>query len=215
MLEELKQQVLDLSQKTERSGLCVHKAGNFSLRDRESGLIVMTPSALDRMTARVEDICVLSPSGEIAEIKKGLKPSSEGLLHLRVYALRSDVGAVVHTHSRYATAMAVLRKSIPPVLYEVALYGGKVPVAPYGRPGTKDLADSINDIIPCCDVCLLAAHGVLSTGVDAEDAYLKALHVEEAAAIYHMALCANGGKEPPLIPQEELDAWEYPKEISI
>lgn len=213
MLENLKRAVLSLAQRAERAGLCLHKTGNFSARDPQSGLIAITPSGVDRMTSDSGDICIMEPNGKVVEIREGQKPTSETLLHLRAYNLRPDVRVVAHTHSRHATAMAVLRREIPPIVYEVMVYGGKVPLAPYGRPGTNALADSIDGIIPHYDVCLLAAHGVLAVGTDIESVYLKALYVEETAALYHLALSAGCGKEPPVISLEEIKAWKYPKEI--
>lgn len=213
MLTELKRTVLDLGRRCEANGLCLYKSGNFSARDSESGLIAITSSGVDRMIATPEDVCILDLDGRVVESAPERKPTSEALLHLRAYRLRPDVNAVAHTHSRYATAMAVLRREIPPVVYEVMVYGGKVPLAPYGRPGTSALADSVDKILPRYDVCLLTAHGVLAVGPDPESTFLKALYVEEVATLYHLALTANGGKEPPTVPPEEIAAWEYPKEI--
>ena len=213
MLTELRRAVLELGRRCESSGLCLYKSGNFSARDPESGLIAITPSGLDRMTATPADICLVDPEGRVLECTPGQKPTSEALLHLRAYRLRGDINAVAHTHSRCATAMSILRREIPPVVYEVMVYGGKVPLALYGRPGTSALADSVNDILPRYDVCLLTAHGALAVGTDIESTFLKALYVEEVATLYHLALTANGGKEPPTLPLEEIAAWEYPKEI--
>lgn len=214
MLEKLKEEVLTLSVRCEKAGMCLHKSGNFSIRDPESNLVAITSSGVDRMTAGISDICVLDLNGKVLEAAEGRKPTSEALLHLKAYQLRPDVMCVAHTHSRYATVMAVLRREIPPVVYEVMTYGGRVPLAPYGRPGTPALAESINGIISEYDVCLLSGHGVLAAGVDTESVWLKSLYVEEVAGLYHAALAANGGKEPPIIPLEEIRAWHYPKEIA-
>ena len=213
MLDELKRSVLQLARRCETRGLCLPRSGNFSMRDPDTGLVAVTPSALDRMSGDLSDICIVDLSGKAIEVKEGLKPTSEIQLHLRVYELRPDIRAVIHTHSRYATTLAILRREIPPVVYEVMYYGGKVPLAPYGRPGTSELADSVNGIIPHNDVCLLTAHGMLSTGADAESAFIKALYVEESATLYYLALVANGGKEPPTLPMEELEAWQYPEDF--
>jgi L-fuculose-phosphate aldolase len=126
--------------------------------------------------------------------------------------------AVAHTHSVFATSFAVLKKPIPAIVYEVAGMGltkGRVPVAPYGRPGTPALAESVVDAVKEADAFLLAMHGAVAVDKDIYEAFLKAAYVEELAELYHRTLTANGGKEPDSFPQEELQQWEYPKEIKF
>ena len=73
MLENLKRAVLSLAQRAERAGLCLHKTGNFSARDPQSGLIAITPSGVDRMTSDSGDICIMEPNGKVVEIRETLE----------------------------------------------------------------------------------------------------------------------------------------------
>lgn len=216
MLENLKQVVVDVAQKAQRIGLCSHKAGNFSIRDKETGYVLITPSAVDREKLTAKDICVVDLDANIIEVETDVKPTSEILMHLQAYKTRPDLNAIAHTHSKYATMFAVLEKEIKPVIYEVATYGGRVPIAPYGRPGTPALAESIIEPLQTSDVCLLAKHGVFCSDKESlEEALLKAIYIEEVAEIYYGTIMLNGGKEPDYISQEELDSWKYPSQVNL
>lgn len=218
MLEMLKQQVVKYALSAERSGLCKHRAGNFSARDPESGLVCITPTGVDREELSYHDICVVDLDAKVIEAETGLRPTSETLMHLAAYKSRSDIHAVAHTHSRFATSFAVLKKIIPAIVYEVAALKckkGYIPLAPYGRPGTPELADSIVEPLKIADVALMESHGVIAVDHDLKEALLKAHYVEELAEIYYRTLMINRGNEPPTVPLEELQQWEYPKEITL
>ena len=219
MLEFLKSEVVAIAKRAQREGLCKHKSGNFSARDPETGYVVITPTSLDRELLTARDMVVMDLDANVIENLSGLRPTSESLMHLTIYKTRPDVQAIVHTHSMYATVFAVLEKPIPAVVYEIAnlkCSKARIPVAPYGRPGTPALAESV--VAPCqeADVFLLQGHGAVAVDEGSiDEAYLKACYIEELAELYHHALTANGGKEPKSFPPEELLRWEYPKEIKF
>jgi L-ribulose-5-phosphate 4-epimerase len=218
MLEDLKKQLVKIAQDADRSGLCKHRSGNFSIKDEKTGYVVVTPSGVDREELTYHDICVVDLEACVIEVETNVRPTSELLMHLQAYKSRSDILAVVHTHSRFATSFAVLKKEIPAVVYEGATLGGEcgvIPVAPYGRPGTKALSDSIIEPIRTADAILLESHGVVTVDKNPKEALLKAHYVEEIAEIYYRALMLNGGKEPTVISPEELKKWEYPSEIKF
>lgn len=218
MLEELKKQVVKIAQEADRSGLCKHRSGNFSIRDKETGYVVVTPSGVDREELTYHDICVVDLDANVIEIETAVKPTSELLVHLEVYKRREDIFSVVHTHSRFATSFAVLNKKIPAILYECANIGlkkGYIPVAPYGRPGTKALSDSIIEPIQISDIVLLEKHGVVAVDKDPKEALLKAQYAEELAEVYYRTLVINGGKEPDIFSVEELSDWKYPSQIKL
>ena len=112
-----------------------------------------------------------------------------------------------------------MNKPIPAIVYEVANLGltkGRVPVAPYGRPGTTDLADSVIESCKEADCFLLEKHGAVALdNRDIYEAFLKAAYIEELAELYHHALTANNCQEPPAFAQEELQKWEYPSQIKF
>ena len=201
MLDDLKLRVMNVAKQAQREGLCKHKSGNFSARDDETDMIVMDKDA------------------NVIENQTGLRPTSESLMHLKIYETRPDVMAVAHTHSMYATSFAVMNKPIPAVVYEIAnlkCSKARIPVAPYGRPGTPALADSVVEPVQEADVFLLQGHGAVAVDEGSvEEAYLKVCYIEELAQLYYNALSATGGKEPQSFPAEELQKWEYPKEIKF
>lgn len=219
MLEVLKKDVCDIAKRAQRDGLCKHKSGNFSARDLETGMIAVTPTSLDREEMSPRDIVVMNLDAEVLENESGLRPTSEVLMHIEIYRARPQVRAVVHTHSVYATAFAVLNKPIPAIVYEVANLGlskGRVPVAPYARPGTPELGQHVIEAVTEADCLLLEKHGTVAVDErNIYEAFLKAAYIEELAELYHHTLTANKGVEPGSFPQEELQKWAYPTQITF
>lgn len=218
MLEYLKNEVCAIAKKAQVDGLCMHKSGNFSSRDKETGYFVITPSAIDRDHLAPRDMIVMDLEYNVIENESNLKPSSEVMVHTAIYKKRPDIMSIVHTHSHYATAFAVLNKPIPAVVYEIVSLNtknGEIPVAPYQRPGTLELGESIANAMLESDAVLMEKHGAIAGGSDIQDAYLRANYLEDMAKIYHFALTANNGVEPNPLPKHELQSWEYPKEIKF
>ena len=181
--------------------------------------MVITPTSVDRELLTPRDMIVMDLDATVVENLSGLKPTSESLMHLMIYRQRPEATAIAHTHSAYATTFALLNKPIPAIVYEVANLGltkGRVPVAPYGRPGTTDLADSVIESCKEADCFLLEKHGAVALdNRDIYEAFLKAAYIEELAELYHHALTANNCQEPPAFAQEELQKWEYPSQIKF
>ena len=213
MLDDLKVNLIETAQKAQREGLCKHKSGNVSAYDRESGLFIITPSGIDRELLTPADICVLDLD---LNQKEGKKPSSESLMHAACYRERDDIFAIVHTHSKMATAFAVLNKRVPATVFEMFIFKTEnacIPVAPYARPGTKELADNVAKVIAKNDMALMERHGAIGVGKDLESALLCAHYIEEFSEIYYYTLQIGPGKEPPSFTQEELDSWRYPEQL--
>ena len=181
MLETLKKDVCQIAKRAQKDGLCKHKSGNFSARDLESGYVVITPTSVDRELLTPRDMIVMDLDATVVENLSGLKPTSESLMHLMIYRQRPEATAIAHTHSAYATTFALLNKPIPAIVYEVANLGltkGRVPVAPYGRPGTTDLADSVIESCKEADCFLLEKHGAVALdNRDIYEAFLKAAYM--------------------------------------
>ena len=127
MLEELKEKVCKANLDLVRHGLVIFTWGNVSAVDRSSGLVVIKPSGVDYGDMKPSDMVVVSLEGDIVEGK--LRPSSDTPTHLVLYKAFKEIGAVVHTHSTYATAWAQAGKDIPNI-------------------GTTH-ADYFHDAIPC------------------------------------------------------------------
>lgn len=217
MLEILKEKVVAAAKEAERLGMCKHKSGNFSIYDPETGYVVITPSGVARDILGTEHICLMDLEGRVIERKADVKPSSEAMMHLYIYRERKDIMAIVHTHARYSTAFSILNKPIPPIVYECAYLGneGMVPVAPYGRAGTVDLAEKVARVMKKYDCCLMESHGAIAGDTDMDRAFLRAQYVEEIAEMYYIALAAANGAEPRALPVEELQKWAYPVEIKL
>lgn len=219
MLESLKKDLCEIAKRAQHDGLCKHKSGNFSIRDEETGLLVVSPTGLDRDLMSARDVVVMNLDAQVIENESGLRPTSEVLMHIAIYNKRPEVRAIVHTHSMYATAMSVLNRPIPAIVYEVANLGltkARIPVVPYARPGIQALADYVGDAVMEADCMLLAQHGTVAVDSgNIYEAFLKASYIEELAELYHHTLTANGGKEPTHFEQAELGKWAYPSQITF
>jgi len=188
-LEKERNDVVAFGKKMITSRLTTATGGNISVFNRKEGLIAISPSGMDYMETRPEDVVVVRPDGSVVEGSR--KPSSETQLHLAQYERRSDVGAVVHTHSVYAATMATLRWEIPPMHYLVGFSGRKVPVASYATYGTAELARATAAAIGDNNAVLMANHGVLTVGRTLNAAFTVAEVVELMAQVYYQAKCVG------------------------
>ena len=133
-----------------------------------------------------EDIVTIGLEGEILEGSR--KPSSEYLLHLEIYKNFKNINAVMHTHSTYASAFAVCREDIPPIIEDmVQIAGGSIRVAEYALPGTVELAQKVVKAMGDRNACLLANHGLTGMGRNIEEAYKVCLIVEKSAQIAYIS----------------------------
>ena len=205
MLNYLKerQEVCNITSNMSAAGLVVGSWGNASTRLTEKEILI-TPSALGYDNMKPSDLMIVDMKGRALQGKH--KPSSELLLHLAVYESRSDVSAIVHTHSVYATSLAVARRSLPPIVEDlIQTVGGEVRVAPYGHPGSKELAFNCNSSLQERNAVLLANHGLVGVGKTLSEALEVCLVVEKAAKIYLLAGLA--GK--PYILDEDTVSFLY------
>lgn len=175
--------------------------GNLSVRAGEQFAITPTGVAYDELDAG--DVSVVTLEGNHVE---GLAPSSETPMHRGTYEA-AGVGAIVHTHSPWATTLSTLGEPVPPVHYMVALAGPEVPVAAYATYGTTELAENAVAAMERAEsrACLLANHGLLASGPDAEAAFEVARAVEATARVYCQA-SASGLGEPKRLPDAEIEA---------
>jgi L-fuculose-phosphate aldolase len=188
-------------------------AGNVSLRWHRGGAdgFLVTPSALPYERCGIDDLAWLSiamPGGGPATpvVDGPRRPSSEWRFHHDLYARRSDVRAVVHTHATHCTALACLpavqRDGIPPVHYMVAAAGGRdIRCAPYATFGSQALSDHALAALEGRRACLLAHHGMIATGLTLEAALALAVEVESLARMYAQALQLGG---PAVLPDDEM-----------
>lgn len=204
MLDNLRIKLVKIAKDAEKYGLCKEKTGSFSLRDKSTGYILITPSQISRENLKPENICILDGEGNLIEVQKEMKPSREKLIHLEIYKNKENVRAVMYTHSLYATIFAVANKVIPPIVSDSRHYGGYIYVAPYEKAQTIELAKSVIEPLNKNDACLLERHGVVITSENIEDVVAKARYVEDVAEIYYKVLVLNQFKEPQRLNAEEL-----------
>lgn len=195
-LREEREQVGDLGRRMLEQDLTYGTGGNVSVR--ESDRVAMSPSGVPYEEVTADNVPLVNLDGE--RVDGDLKPSNETPMHTIIYREREDVGAIIHTHSPYASTFASLNQPIPASHYLIAYIGQEIPVAGYEPPGTEALgrlaADNMgNDH----DAVLLKNHGVIAVGPTAEAAFEVAMMVEYCAQIHYQA-CAIG--EPEILPKE-------------
>lgn len=198
MLEEVRAAVATAALRLLETGLVRGTAGNVSARDGD--LVAVTPTGVDYRRLDQGSIPLVDLDGRVVD--GGLTPSSELPLHLAVYRARPDVGAVVHTHSTFATTFAVLGEELPAVHYLLARAGRRVRVAPYATYGSGELAGACVAALAGGGAVLLANHGVVAVGPGLDRALLVADAVEHVAELCWRARCLG---TPVVLPDAEMD----------
>jgi L-fuculose-phosphate aldolase len=180
----LRREIVAACQDMNRRGINQGTSGNISARVAEGFLI--TPSGLPYDEMKPADIVLMKPDG--SHVGR-LKPSSEFRFHTSIMATRPEVGAVVHTHSMFATTLACLGLEIPAVHYMIAAAGGSnIRCVPYITYGTQELANAALKALEGRNACLLANHGMIVVGPTLKRAMWLAVEVETLAAQYWRAL---------------------------
>jgi L-fuculose-phosphate aldolase len=196
-----RQLLIDYGLKLLDDGLTTGTGGNISVALRSEGVVAITPSGIDYDQIRLNDISLIDFNGRLLE---GEKPSSEWQLHLKLYNLRPEINAVVHTHSRFATTLALLNEPLPACHYLIGAAGCKeIRVAPYATFGTEELAEKTAAALGSQDRCILMAnHGLIAIGNELAAAYDTALYIEEVAELYHRARAIG---KPVILSNQEMD----------
>ena len=167
--------------------------GNLSLRISPDRLLV-TPSGRPKGDLSEEELLVTDLDGRVVE-GEGI-PSSELPMHLAVYRRRPDVGAVVHAHPPTASGFSVAGIGLTsPILPEILVTVGPVPLTPYATPGTGEIPAAIAPFLDRHDAFLLANHGVLTLGRDLSEALHRMERVEHLARVALVARLLGGARE--------------------
>ena len=194
-----KQQIIAAGKRLIHEGYTTHTWGNISLRGAD-GRIYITPSSMDYDKITEQDVVVLDPEGNVLEGTR--KPSIEKDLHTEIYRRRPEVGAIVHTHPMESQAFACMQEEIPLITdAAVMTLRDTVRTAPYGLPGSKELAANCADTLGTeAMAVLLANHGAVCLGKDLEAAF-KTARVLELTAELCRKIRSTGGR-PEALPQE-------------
>jgi L-fuculose-phosphate aldolase len=175
-------------------------SGNISARCGERMLI--TPSGVPYHEMAADDLAAMPIEGDYGSWDGPLAPSTEWRFHLDITRARPDVGAIVHAHSTFATALAIARKEIPACHYMIAAAGGPtIRCASYATYGTKALSDNALQALEDRNACLLANHGMIATGPDLAKAMWLAVELETIARQYVISLSIGG---PVLLSDAEI-----------
>ena len=169
------------------SGLSQGTSGNISARYENRMLITPSATPYDKLTP--EMIVSMPFDGEFGTWDGPLKPSTEWRFHFDILKTRPDMGAVVHAHPTYCTALAIAHKEIPAAHYMVAAFGGtNVRCAPFARFGTPELSELAIEALQGRTACLLGNHGSIAMGEDLDKAIWRAVELETIARQYYLSL---------------------------
>lgn len=194
--QEARAALCEWSRRMVRDGLVVGTSGNLSLRTGD--LIAVTPSGVDYEHMVPGDVVLVGPDGVVVEGDR--EPTSELALHLAAHA-RPGTGAVVHTHSGAAVALSLLRDDVPPVHYQIAMFGGSVAVAGYAPFGSDELVANAMAALGERTAVVLAQHGTLVLGETLGAAYDGARQLEWLCDVWLRARTAG---EPATLTPEQL-----------
>jgi L-fuculose-phosphate aldolase len=187
----LREQIVAACRDLGRGDLTQGTSGNASVR-RDASSLFISPTGMPYETLEAEDVPLLAYSGHWFGRRQ---PSSEWRFHRDIFRARDDAGAIVHTHSRYATALACTARGIPAFHYMVAVAGGgDIRCGTYHTFGSQELSDAAVTALQDRRACLLANHGVIALGADLSAALALAAEVENLAAQYCAALAIGGVK---------------------
>lgn len=183
---QLRQAIIEQCLWMNAQGLNQGSSGNISARYKNQ--LIITPTAMAYAAMRPEMLVAISLDAT-AKWQGSYQPSSEWRFHYDLMRARPDIGAIVHTHSPYATSLAITRRAIPAVHYMVALFGGNdVRCAAYATYGTQALSDHVLAAMQERKACLLANHGMLVAGETLTKAMWLASELETLAQQYYHAL---------------------------
>jgi len=187
---ELRRQICRIGRRMYERGLIVACEGNLSARV-DSNRVLVTPAGACKGRLTAEDLLVTDSNGAV--LCGAGQPSSEMQMHLLFYRLRPDVQAVCHAHPPTATGFAAAGRALEEaVLPEVVVGLGKIPLAPYGTPGTWELCDGLQSLVTKHDAILLENHGVATCGPTLDVAYHRLETVEQFARILLTAESLGG-----------------------
>jgi ribulose-5-phosphate 4-epimerase/fuculose-1-phosphate aldolase len=205
MMDEgaLRTDLVRLARRCVAEGLVRGTSGNLSGRTAGADRFVITPSGIGYDAMKTDDMVAIDiASGAPAGART---PSSDTPIHVTIYRGRTDVGAIVHTHSPHASAFSTLGEPIPPLLLEPSGYlGGEVRVVS-ASPSDPSLGERIAAALGRDRAVLLANHGVYAVGETPEKAFVAAVEVEEAARAATIARLLG---RPRPVPDEDV-AWMH------
>lgn len=202
-LTKLRQEVWSANLEIFRSGLVTMHSGNASGIDRKRGLVLIKPSGMDYDKLRPADLVTTDLDGH--KIGGRWNPSVDLPHHLYLYKHCPEIGGVIHTHSNYATALALLGRSIPVYLTAIAdEFGAEIPCAPYVDNVGDHIGETILKYMGKAPAILLGNHGTFAWGATPRAALKAAVMLEDVAKTCYLALALG---KPKALPPAEVKKW--------
>ena len=197
MLENLKKEVYRAHIKLWENRLVMWTSGNVSGRDPKTNLVVIKPSGVSYDKLLPDNLVVVDLNGNI--IEGNLKPSVDMATHLYVYKHMPEVMSVIHTHSTYASAFAVIGKPIPVCLTAMAdFFGRAIPAGELVLIGEEEIGKEIVRKIGSSKAIIMKNHGPFTIGKNVNEALQAAIFLEETAKVLIMSRILG---EPQPIPE--------------
>lgn len=189
-LDAIRQSIIDHGVDMTRKQLTSGSWGNISVKI-EDNLFAITPSGVHYERMFPEDIVLVDAAGN--KVDGQLTPSSETHMHLAIYKANPNAKAIIHSHSTYASALAAMRRDLPPIIEDaVEVIGGPVVCARYAIPGTSVLAQNVVDALDGRQAAFIANHGAVSWGRDLDEAMMVSGLIERASRIYFITETLGG-----------------------
>jgi len=211
LMEKERLEVVKYGKKLITENLTTGSGGNVSVYNREKNLVAISPSGQDYFETKPEDVVIVDLDGNVVD--GDMKPSSELNMHLIFYKNRDNVNGIVHTHSKFATAIASMGWRLPAVHYLVGMAGLDVNCADYATYGTEELAENAYNAIGNRNAVLLKNHGLIALGDDVSGAFSTANQLEFVSEVYYLTKTLG---EPNILTEEEMldvmkkfDTYQY------
>lgn len=206
---EVRQAIVRVGKSLHEKGFVAGSDGNISVRLDERHILA-TPTCMSKGMIAAEDLVVIDTDGRRLEGFRDV--SSEIAMHLMIYRTRPDVNAIVHAHPVTATGFAAAGIALDePLVSEVVLSLGSVPLAHYATPGTRALVEALEPLVPGHSAILMANHGVVAYAEDLLTAHMYMETVEHFAKIClttHLL-----GKQSPLKDEQVQELHEIRKRL--
>ena len=185
-------ELMEVARRAFNAHLQTGTGGNISARVVGSNAVVIKPSGVGFSECNPENLLVVDLEGKI--LKGSTKPSKDMPFHLGIYRVRPELNGIVHVHSPWATAWAVLGEEIPTLTVQSQSKFGRILVVPSGPDGSKEAAEAVIDAFrnPAVLVATLQRHGAVGVGKTILAAEELVELIEETAQIAMLVRLAKG-----------------------
>jgi L-fuculose-phosphate aldolase len=194
---EAREQIVQIVNELFAMGQLTPTGGNVSAKGADPDCIWITPSQLFKGALTADDLVCIKDDGSLVAGTKN--PSVEYQMHWQSYRAREDATAAVHTHAPYVTAFGITNQRFPPINTD-AIFLADTRIVPWHMPGSKDLADAVEEALKLSRGAILQCHGLMAVGKTMRDAATRAIMLEETARL--VLYCKQFGGELALIPND-------------